>query len=197
MASTSITSKPFKWLANKTKTTQRNLSLPLFRPSKSSKSPQTLFPNKSWPRKTSFSSREDELQQVFCIFDENKDGKISVEELRAYFVSVGDSMSREEAERVINEFDRDGDNSLEFNEFVELIEQDGNDDNTDYVKKAFEMFEVEKGTGCITPRGLQQVLKRLGNARSLKECKAMIGVYDLDGNGVLDLDEFQRMMSSN
>ena len=134
-------------------------------------------------------------------FDENKDGKISVEELRAYFVSVGDSMSREEAERVINEFDKDGDNSLEFGEFVELIqvEDDGSssnsEDNTDYVKKAFEMFEVEKGSGCITPRGLQQVLKRLGNARSFEECKAMIGVYDLDGNGVLDIDEFQRMMS--
>lgn len=106
-------------------------------------------------------------------------------------------MSREEAERVINEFDRDGDNSLEFGEFVELIERDGNEDNTDYVKKAFEMFEVEKGSGCITPRGLQQVLKSLGNARSFEECKAMIGVYDIDGNGVLDLDEFQRMMSSN
>ncbi|CAI9116654.1 OLC1v1017853C1 [Oldenlandia corymbosa var. corymbosa] len=206
MALSSIASKSLKkWFTNKN--TLRQISLPLFRHLKSKSSSQsdqiTLFANNSWPRKSIISpSKEDELRQVFRFFDENKDGKISVDELRSYFVSVGDSMSREEAAKVINEFDKDGDSLLEFGEFVELIEQD--EEQGDHVKKAFEMFvEVDKGSssssssssGCITPRGLQQVLKRLGNVKSFDECKAMIGVYDLDGNGVLDFNEFQRMMS--
>ncbi|KAL3505254.1 hypothetical protein ACH5RR_035095 [Cinchona calisaya] len=173
------------WFVNKT----LKLSLPVFRSKSKSSSTSNSSPKSS--------TKEDELRQVFAYFDDNKDGKISVEELRAYFASVGDSLSREEALRIINEFDKDGDNLLEFREFVQLIEQDDHkDDGENYIiKKAFEMFEVEKGSGCITPNGLQQVLNRLGDAKSLQECKAMIRVYDLDGNGVLDFNEFYKMMS--
>ncbi|KAL3514590.1 hypothetical protein ACH5RR_027307 [Cinchona calisaya] len=172
--------------------TKKNLKLshlPLFRktcyksstPSSSNNSSPKSFP------------KETELRQVFSYFDDNKDGKISAEELRAYFASIGDSILDDEAQTVIKEFDKDGDNMFE--DFVQLIEQDYNKgDENDYVKKAFEMFEVEKGSGCITPKGLQLVLNRLGDAKSFEECKAMIRVYDLDGNGVLDFNEFQRMM---
>lgn len=140
----------------------------------------------------------DQLRQVFCYFDHNNDGKISVEELRAYFKTVGDSISEEEAEKVVMEFDRDGDKLLEFNDFVQLMRKDSKDGGREDIKKAFEIFEVEKGSGCITPRGLQVVLNRLGGGasyKSLDECKAMIRVFDLDGNGVLDFDEFHKMMS--
>ncbi|XP_027149668.1 probable calcium-binding protein CML41 [Coffea eugenioides] len=187
---TTIAAKPSKWFANKT----LKLSLPRFR-SKSRSSTTSSSSANSSP-KTSTSTKENELRQVFSYFDDNKDGKISVEELRAYFSSVGDSMSRDEAQRVILEFDKDGDNLLEFGDFVQLIETDNKgDEANDYVKKAFEMFEDDKGSGCITPKGLQLVLNRLGDPKSLEECEAMIRAYDLDGNGVLDFNEFHTMMS--
>ncbi|PPD80519.1 hypothetical protein GOBAR_DD22549 [Gossypium barbadense] len=100
------------------------------------------------------------MKQVFRYFDGDDDGKISALELRAYFGSIGEYMSHEDAQM-----------------------------------KAFEMFELEKGSGCITPKGLQKMLNRLGDAKSYDECVAMIQVYDIDGNGVLDFHEFHQMMA--
>ncbi|KAK9270201.1 hypothetical protein L1049_025777 [Liquidambar formosana] len=151
----------------------------------SSPSPTPLTPQNS--------TKEDELRKVFRYFDSDGDGKISSEELRTYFTSLGESMSQDEAKRVIGDFDINGDNLLEFQEFVQLMEQDS--EANDDLKRAFEMFEVDKGSGCITPKGLQLMFNRLGDTKSHEECVAMIRVFDLDGNGVLDFHEFQQMMT--
>ncbi|BAT77794.1 hypothetical protein LR48_Vigan09g021700 [Vigna angularis] len=135
------------------------------------------------------------LKDVFDHLDVDKDGKISSNELTDYFTSVGESVSHKVAERVINEFDSDGDELLDFGDFEKLMKQDESKEVEDVLRSAFEMFEVEKGCGCITPKGLQQMLRQLGDVKSHDECVAMIRPFDLDGNGFLDFHEFQQMMS--
>ncbi|KAK8995638.1 hypothetical protein V6N11_075904 [Hibiscus sabdariffa] len=135
------------------------------------------------------------MKEVFRYFDCDDDGKISALELRAYFGSIGEYMSHEDAQSVINELDSDGDNMLDYQDFLKLMKVENHDDDDDDLKKAFEMFELEKGSGCITPKGLQMMLNRLGDAKSYDECVAMIQVYDIDGNGVLDFHEFHQMMA--
>ncbi|CAL5418197.1 unnamed protein product [Camellia sinensis] len=175
--------KSAKWLSKKT--LKLITTLLLLRSKSKTTSPSSL----PTPKTTT----KDEFRQVFHYFDSDGNGKISSEELIAYFEYIGESMSHDEAQRVITEFDKDGDNLLEFGEFVHLMERDSEGD--DDLKRAFEMFEVEKGSGCIKPEGLQQVLNRLGEAKSKEECKAMIRVFDLDGNGMLDFYEFHKMMT--
>ncbi|KAK8572537.1 hypothetical protein V6N13_048129 [Hibiscus sabdariffa] len=136
-------------------------------------------------------TKEEALRAVFRRFDSDGDGKISSKELIAYFASIGDKMSTEEAQRVIEDFDNNGDEFMEFKDFMKLMEGDNEGDD---IRRAFEMFEGNKGSGCITPVGLQQTLNRLGDVKSYEECVAMIRVFDLDGNGVLDFHEFQEMM---
>lgn len=157
--------------------------------------PRRLRPNTTTPIRI---SKEEESRQVFRFLDADNDGKISADELRAYFSSVGDSISQEEAEKVIKEFSSGGDQDpllLEFGEFVRVMElRDGDDDGGVVLRRAFEVYEVEKGSGFITAEGLRRVLRRLGDVKSVEDCRAMIGVYDLDGNGVLDFDEFCKMM---
>ncbi|KAA8537677.1 hypothetical protein F0562_027333 [Nyssa sinensis] len=169
-----------KWFSNKT----LKLSLPRHH-SKSklpSPPPSILAPKNS--------TKQDKFREVFCYFDSDRDGKISAEEIGAYFASTGDFISHDEAQRVIREFDMDGDNLLEFQEFVQLMGRDNEIEGDDDLRRAFKMFEVDKGSECITPKGLQQVLNRLGDAKSYEECVAMIRVFDLDGNGVLDFHDF-------
>lgn len=130
---------------------------------------------------------------MFRYFDMDNDGKISALELRRYFNSIGEILSQEEAQEVIDELDSDNDGMLVFEDFVKLMEsKDGADED---LKKVFEMFEHEKGSGRITPKGLQRALTRLGDSKSFKECKAMIQVYDADGDGELDFNEFHQMMA--
>ncbi|KAK8513907.1 hypothetical protein V6N13_005095 [Hibiscus sabdariffa] len=182
-------SNPSKWFSNK----GLRLSFPRFR---SKSKPSTTFqlpsPPAAPPPTIHSATREEVLQEVFRRFDSDGDGKISSEELSAYFTSIGDNVSKNDVQRVIRDFDDNGDDLLEFKEFIKLME--GGNESDDDIRRAFEMYEVDKGCGCITPIGLQQMLGRLGDAKSYQECKAMIGVFDLDGNGVLDFHEFQHMM---
>ncbi|KAL9260309.1 putative calcium-binding protein CML41 [Drosera capensis] len=194
---------PSKWFCAKVPQL-KNLSKP-----KSPKSPLTSTASSSpSPRSNSSSfkslsrSREDELKDVFDHFDMNKDGKISAYELRAFFGSIGEHMSHEDAQGVIDDVDSNGDGMLGFRDFSRLmggkigvgIENVPRDDGDDDLKKVFEMFEEEKGSGRITPKGLQRMLDRLGDSKSYYECVAMIQNYDTDGNGELDFHEFHQMI---
>ncbi|PPD97884.1 hypothetical protein GOBAR_DD05086 [Gossypium barbadense] len=199
---TAKVSKASKWFSNK------SLRLSLHR--RGSKSRSTSLSSSPGPSSTPISPRtipnmrtkrpeEDEMKQVFGYFDGDGDGKISALELRAYFGSIGEYMSHEGVQGVINDLDSDGDSMLDYQDFLKLMKRepskDDEGDDYDDLKKAFEMFELEKGSGCITPKGLQRMLNRLGDAKSYDECVAMIRVYDIDGNGVLDFHEFHQMMA--
>ncbi|PON36451.1 Parvalbumin [Parasponia andersonii] len=187
-------SKPHKWFSPNNFKLKLPRLAPKSKPKSQSQSQSRTLITPS-PAKTTGLKRE-EYEQVFRHFDSNADGKISSEELRAYFTSIEESMSPEEARTVVREFDNNGDDLLDFGEFVRLIERDGGEGDDD-LKMAFEMFELDKGCGHITPKGLQRMLNRLGDAKSYQECVSMIRVFDLDGNGVLDFDEFLHMMTSN
>ncbi|KAF2295096.1 hypothetical protein GH714_031490 [Hevea brasiliensis] len=91
-------------------------------------------------------SKENELKEVFRHFDSDGDEKISALELRSYFGSIGEYMSYEEAQAVIEDLDSDGDKLLDFKDFLRLMKREANEEDAD-LKKAFEMFEMEKGSG--------------------------------------------------
>lgn len=112
-------------------------------------------------------------------------------ELRAYFSSIGEYMSYEEAQGVIEDLDTDGDNLIDFGDFMRMMTREGEHED---LKAAFEMFEFQKGSGRITAKSLQRVLSRLGDMKSHDECVAMIQEFDTDGNGELDFYEFNQMM---
>ncbi|CAI0465523.1 unnamed protein product [Linum tenue] len=174
------------------------LSLPLLRSIHTNNKPNKPSPNPSPSASPAPPRKEADLLRVFRHFDRDGDGRISAVELGMYFASTtGEAMSREDAERVIGEFDGDGDGTLGFGDFVRMVDGGGGDGREfdGDLRRAFEMFEEDKGEGCITPRGLQRMLVRLGDRKSLDECTAMIRPFDLDGDGVLDFPEFQRMMN--
>ncbi|XP_038905487.1 probable calcium-binding protein CML41 [Benincasa hispida] len=131
---------------------------------------------------------------AFRHLDVDGDGKISSDELRTYFASIGEYMTRDGAQSVIGDFDEDGDELLELGDFQRLVKGEEEEEEED-LKRAFEMFEGEKGCGFIGPAGLQKMFGRLGYVKSKEECSAMIKVFDVDGDGVIDYREFLRMMA--
>ncbi|KAL2346349.1 hypothetical protein Fmac_000349 [Flemingia macrophylla] len=150
---------------------------------------------KPMPRPKSLAPAHESLKAVLDHLDADKDGKISSTELIDYFTSVGESVSPRVTERVVNEFDSDGDQLLDLGDFVKLMKQE-EIHMEDVLRSAFHMFEAHKGCGRITPQGLQQMLRQLGDVKSHDDCVAMIQPFDLDGNGFLDFHEFQQMMSN-
>ncbi|CAN4099057.1 unnamed protein product [Withania somnifera] len=148
---------------------------------------------------SSSNENNDQLERVFTYFDEDGDGKVSPAELRRCVRAVGGDLTEEEAEMAVRLSDLDGDGMLGIEDFSKLMKGDQkNDDNTkeSELRGAFEMFEME-GSGQITPKSLKRMLSRLGESKSIDNCKAMIQRFDLDGDGVLSFDEFKVMMNSS
>ncbi|XP_043714941.1 probable calcium-binding protein CML41 [Telopea speciosissima] len=124
-------------------------------------------------------SGKDELQEIFRHFDADGNGGVHVPE---------------EAQGVINDLKQQAVSNLmlDFDEFVKLMEREGGEDD---LKRAFEMFVVEKGSGNITSEGLQRMFNSLGYKISNEECKTIIQAFDCDGDGMLGFPEFQQMMA--
>ncbi|KAH0454198.1 hypothetical protein IEQ34_016122 [Dendrobium chrysotoxum] len=54
-------------------------------------------------------NKEDELKEVFKVFDRDQNGFISATELKNVLISLGEKLTDEEAEQMIKEADFDGD----------------------------------------------------------------------------------------
>jgi hypothetical protein len=62
-------------------------------------------------------SKQQELKEAFNAFDKDGDGVINVKELQAMMEKLGDKLSMEEAQQLIEEVDLDKDGSVNFYEF--------------------------------------------------------------------------------
>ncbi|XP_042506644.1 calcium-binding protein CML37-like [Macadamia integrifolia] len=129
------------------------------------------------------------LERLFRYFDEDGDGKISATELQSCVRTVGGELSTEEAVAVVGSSDSDGDGLLGLDDFARLMEGDGEED----LREAFGMYAMD-GCDFITAKSLKRMLSRLGESRTIRECKGMISVYDLNGDGVLTFEEFRATM---
>ncbi|KAE8807933.1 putative calcium-binding protein CML41 [Hordeum vulgare] len=137
--------------------------------------------------------RQAELREIFRHFDRDMDGRISGRELGEFFASMGDGGAKAALEL---DAAGGGDLMLGFEDFVRIVERKGGEEEErEDLRRAFEAFEAVKGSGRITPRGLQRVLSQLGDDPSVAECEAMIRAYDDDGDGELDFHDFHRMMN--
>ena len=72
-------------------------------------------------KKMNENAPEEELVEVFKIFDKNNDEKIDAEDLKIIFQELGEEVSDEDCRIMIDEHDIDGDSYLNFDEFVNLM----------------------------------------------------------------------------
>ncbi|CAO2197486.1 unnamed protein product [Urochloa humidicola] len=147
--------------------------------------------------------RTAELREIFRHLDRDMDGRISGHELWEIFASMGDggvALAQGLGAELDGAGGRDEDDlMLGFDDFVRIVESKsgGEEEEREDLRRAFQAFEAVKGSGRITPRGLQRVLSQLGDEPSVAECEAMIRAYDDDGDGELDFHDFHRMMSQD
>ncbi|XP_043694739.1 calcium-binding protein CML37-like [Telopea speciosissima] len=132
------------------------------------------------------------LERLFRYFDEDGDGKISAMELQSCVSTVGGELSTEEAVVVVGSFDSNGDGLVGFDDFARLMKGNGEEVEGD-LREAFGMYVMD-GCDFISAKSLKRMLHRLGESRTIRECKGMISVYDVNGDGVLSFEEFRAMM---
>ncbi|KAI5566677.1 hypothetical protein POPTR_013G040300v4 [Populus trichocarpa] len=135
-----------------------------------------------------------EFQEAFCLSDKDGDGRITFEELATVIKSLDHGATEEELRHMIREVDVDGNGTIEFGEFWNLMARKiKENDADDELKEAFKVFDKDQD-GYISPNELRHVMINLGEQVTDKELELMIQVADLDGDGQVNYEEFMRMM---
>jgi calmodulin len=73
-------------------------------------------------RKMKDTDSEEEIREAFKVFDRDGNGFISAAELRHVMTSIGEKLTDEEVDQMIREADADGDGRINYNEFVDLLQ---------------------------------------------------------------------------
>ena len=65
----------------------------------------------------------EEIVKAFKLFDEDSTGRISLRNLRRVARELGENLSDDELQAMIDEFDKDGDGEISENEFLAIMKQ--------------------------------------------------------------------------
>ena len=134
-----------------------------------------------------------EFRQAFDIMDRNQDGVITVDDLAAVMRAIGQSPTHQELQDMIREVDADGNENIDFTEFLALMSrQMRQSDIEDELREAFRVFDRD-GDGFITAQELRSLLISLGLESSPEIIRRMIGEADKNRDGKIDFSEFRAL----
>mmetsp|Transcript_20601 Transcript_20601/g.83626 ORF Transcript_20601/g.83626 Transcript_20601/m.83626 type:complete len:154 (-) Transcript_20601:1806-2267(-) len=135
-----------------------------------------------------------EFREAFALFDKDRDGSITIDELGGVMRSLDSTPSDEVLRMMISEVDADGNGSIDFAEFLTLMARKmKQSDGQDEILEAFKVFDKD-GSGKISAEELRNVLLKLGENLTSEEATDLIKAADLNGDGEIDYEEFVKMM---
>ncbi|XP_044584586.1 neo-calmodulin isoform X2 [Cotesia typhae] len=137
-----------------------------------------------------------EFKEAFMLFDKDEDGTITMAELGVVMRSLGQRPSETELRDMVNEVDQDGNGTIEFNEFLQMMSKKmkGADGEAE-LREAFRVFD-KNNDGLISSMELRHVMTNLGEKLSEEEVDDMIKEADLNGDGMVNYEEFVTILTS-
>lgn len=136
-----------------------------------------------------------QLKTVFDLFDADGGGSIDALEMKTVMKALGFNITKQQVEQMIAEIDIDGNGTVDFQEFLELLEGASSlsDPQTEW-KKAFTLFTGGTDVDAITPSHIARVAQEAGMEMSDDQIMAMLDLADQDESGDVDLTEFLHIM---
>merc|ERR1712046_200114 len=135
-----------------------------------------------------------ELREAFDLFDTDGSGAVDASELHTAMKALGFEPKKEEIAKMVREMDKDGDATVDFEEFcVMLAEKMNQKDGKEELLKGFKLFD-DDNTGKISMKNFKRVAKELGENITDKELEEIIAEADTDKDGEINQDEFLKVM---
>ena len=135
------------------------------------------------------------LREIFTSFDKNKDGHISLEELKNGLEKLnGKEIDNQEIEKIFLSLDTDKNGQIGYTEFLASIINERTYLNEERLYEAFVNLD-KNGSGKISKDEIKTVIMK-NNAND--NCvEKIIEKVDKNGDGVIDYNEFLDMMGYN
>jgi calmodulin len=136
--------------------------------------------------------RKGQLREAFDMFDIDKKGTISVDEIYRVMKNFGNEMTKAEIKEMIADLDQDNSGELDFEEFVTFIKRTETTEDVDEdeeVIKAFKTFDRDNN-GYLSLDEFRHILTNLGDRFSDAEVDEIFKEADIDGDHKLEYVEF-------
>ena len=137
-----------------------------------------------------------DFKAAFYLFDKANTGTIDADDLKDVFQSLGEHLCDVDIANILEEVDQQNIGKVDWGQFLNLMECNiGGYDENDELRAAFKFFDVND-SGYLCAEGLFRILTSLGEKLSREEADAMINEADTDGDGLVNFEDFVKMMSS-
>ena len=132
----------------------------------------------------------EDFRGVFEMFDVDNDKTISVKELSTIMRSLGQNPTEEEVSNMMKDADTDGNGDIDFYEFCILMAKRIKETEQDEeLIEVFNLFD-KNGDKSIDWRDLREVFVELGHEITEEDCRLLVKLHDVDGDGKLSFQEF-------
>jgi len=137
-------------------------------------------------------------REAFLAFDKDKSGTIDVWELRLVLEAMGQKPTEEELFQMISEVDENMSGSIDFSEFLKVIENqkqraENFDDESDMIDAYVACGGRVDRKGHVKRETLVNIiLKDFGLTIDIEE---LINKIDSDGSGEIEYEEFKTLLS--
>mmetsp|Transcript_4605 Transcript_4605/g.9338 ORF Transcript_4605/g.9338 Transcript_4605/m.9338 type:complete len:229 (+) Transcript_4605:3-689(+) len=136
----------------------------------------------------------EELREAFNLFDTEHSGTIDARELKAALRALGFEVKKEDVRRMLADIGKEPSQPIDFNDFKDMMSGRMPDKNSRAeIDKVFALFDEDE-TGKISFRNLKRIAQELGESLTDEELQEMIEEADRDGDGLINPDEFYRVM---
>lgn len=136
-----------------------------------------------------------EVQEAFKLFDKDKDGRVTRQEIVDLINSLGGDPDCPHAQELLRASDENANGSVDQTEFMELWKSfkakvDEEDDTEEDIQSAFKTYDID-GDGYITKDEMVTAITRMGFVENKEEeASKCLKEMDLDGDGKVSYAEF-------
>ncbi|ETV95417.1 hypothetical protein, variant [Aphanomyces invadans] len=143
-------------------------------------------------------SERREVNSIFCLFDRDKSGAITRDEMQSLLHVISPDMTEAQISRIILVLDQHHTGEVTFEEFYQwcrshIHEHSSKHSKHHLIREVFKMIDTD-GSGYITVEEFVAIFKALGQSLDHDDVRELVYQIDRNSDGKIDFEEFEKML---